>query len=286
MNFKLILDLLLPYSRSKASLLNQLKISGYKRDLLQYYIVNYQALNKAKVKKVKKTKKKKRHKKIKRSDIMERKQVKFGYNEEIENMKALLKERETIKFTRNSTNDIDERLEKEVWNKVLFSPLDALFVQKLYNKSFKEEDKEKILNITNKEIEMKKISPIKDLVTEIKTLIGENKTLKRVCISKYNSITKSYTEYSYLPGSLRVFDNPLNITTIHEIPSSIYRAVLETSEAPVTKEELLVFVFASLVYNQHTDTFTTHQWKVTYEIQESENVTNNDNSDVSGWGEL
>lgn len=78
MNFKLILDLLLPYSRSKASLLNQLKISGYKRDLLQYYIVNYQALNKAKVKKVKKTKKKKRHKKIKRSDIMERKQVKFG----------------------------------------------------------------------------------------------------------------------------------------------------------------------------------------------------------------
>lgn len=276
MNFKLILDLLLPYSRSKTSLLNQLKISGYKRDLLQYYIVNYQALNKVKVKKIKKTKKKKRHKKIKRSEIMEKKQVKFGYTKEIENMKALLKERETLKTTRNSTEDVDNRLEKEVWGKVLFSPLDALFIQKLYNKSFKAEDKAMLTELSNKEVEMKKVSPIKDIVAEIKGLIGTNKNLKRVCISKYNSVTRNYTEYSYLPGSLRVFDNPMTITTVHELPSSIYRAVLETSQSLVTKDDTLILVFASLVYNQHTDTYTTHQWKVVYEVLDSDELDSTD----------
>ena len=289
-NFSALFDLFLPYSKSRINI-KQILYRSNKEEIFDYYLQNFYAVNlqtKNKntnwKKKFKKTKTKKKQGVIK---MMNLKEKKYGFNEEMNNFKKLLATREVMKNTGNNTAKIDEKLE-EVF-KVFFSPKLALRLADLSkeNKIKSAEEIEEMNKLILLEQSMKEKSPIASIKEDIAEMIGPNMNLKRVKVLKYNANKKAYDEYSFVPYNLKALaDNPLDIMSCTQLPSSIFRAVVQVSKTSVTNKDCLSLTFVSVVYDEHLESYKKHQWKMICEIVSTIEIVASVNEEDANDGEL
>lgn len=194
--------------------------------------------------------------------------IKIGFDERGEQIKNLLATRETLKFTKNSTDECDKKLE-EVFDGYFFSPIKRTRKDFLTNKANKSaEELEELQKLIKEEIEIKDNSVLKDFCKKFKEVFG-NKALKvhkQFKANKYNGRLQ-YQEYTYLPSTLKSFvQNPGDELLIN---SSVFRIVLKNSYSAVNSQEIVELVFVSLLYDEMTDEMVKHQWKVIATLEDS-----------------
>lgn len=108
--------------------------------------------------------------------------------------------------------------------------------------------------------------PITQEVLKIKSLVPEGYTLKAKEISK--KVGDKNMKMGYLPNNLRGFYNPCTIDN-DNLPSSVIAFSFENKGEIETKEQLFESKIVSVVYNQYTQRYDIHKWKVIYTLVKS-----------------
>lgn len=108
--------------------------------------------------------------------------------------------------------------------------------------------------------------PITQEVLKMKELVPEGYSLKAKEISK--KVGDKNMKMGYLPNNLRGFYNPCTIDNSN-LPSSVIAFSFENKGEIETGEKLFESKVVSVVYNQYTQRYDLHKWKVIYVLVKS-----------------